>query len=237
MIIRGILSPDFYSIYVDELVEILAKLHVGCYICNIFISALLYADDMALMSPSLRGLQRLLLACEQYCKDWDICLNPKKSRNLYFGTRQNSLCKLKLNGTEIEWAEKWTYLGIDLLSGSKFGCCIKEKIRKFYRAANHILRIEGKSDDLLLLSLIEIHCIPILTYGIEVIFIADRDVRRQLRVAYNSVFRRIFHYRPWQSVTELQSFLSRPTWEELLEKRTQKFERGIQFNSFLGAIF
>ena len=61
----------------------------------------------------------------------------------------------------------------------------------------------------------ESHCIPILTYGIEVIHVADQDTRRQLRVAYNSVFRRIFSYRPWQSVRELQSFLARLTWEEL----------------------
>ena len=112
-----------------------------------------------------------------------------------------------------------------------------EKIRKFYRAANHILRIEGKSDDILMLRLIEMHCIPILTYGIEVIFVHDRDARRQLRVAYNSVFRRIFNYRPWQSVSELQSFLERPTWEEKLEGRIQKFERGIRNDAFLSSLF
>ena len=59
-----------------------------------------------------------------------------------------------------------------------------------------------------MLRLIETHCLPILTYGIEVIFVSDRDTRRQLRVAYNSVFRRIFNYRPWQSVPELQMFLA-----------------------------
>ena len=61
----------------------------------------------------------------------------------------------------------------------------------------------------------------ILTYGIEVISVSDRDTHRQMRVAYNSVFRRIFNYRPWQSVSELQMFLSRPTWE---------FERKFQNN-------
>ena len=233
----GILSPDFYSIYIDEIIEILTKLNVGCYICGVFVAALLYADDMALVSPSLKGLQRLLISCEQFCRDWDICLNPKKSKNLYFGKRQKNLCNLVLNGVEIEWTDRWTYLGVNLISGSKFNCCINEKIRKFYRAANHIFRIEGKSDDLLMLRLIETHCIPILTYAIEVIFVMDRDVRRQLRVAYNSVFRRIFNYRPWQSVSELQSFLSRPTWEELLEKRICKFQNGIQKDNFLSAIF
>ena len=36
----GILSPDFYSIYVDDLVLILSKLGVGCHILNTFISIL-----------------------------------------------------------------------------------------------------------------------------------------------------------------------------------------------------
>ena len=68
---------------------------------------------------------------------------------------------------------------------------------------------------MLMLRLIETHCIPILSYVIEVIHVVDRDERRQLRVAYNSVFRKIFCYR----VSMLQNFLSRPTWEQLLEQR------------------
>ena len=81
-----------------------------------------------------------------------------------------------------------------------------------------------------MLRLIETHCLPILTYGIEVISVSDRDTRRQMRVAYNSVFRRIFNYRPWQSVTELQTFLVRPTWEELVESHSQKFGRNFRNN-------
>ena len=71
--------------------------------------------------------------------------------------------------------------------------------------------------------LLETHCISVLTYAIEVIEIADRDERRKLRVAYNSIFRKLFGYRDWESVTELQHALKRPTWEELIEKRTAKF--------------
>ena len=172
----GVLSPVFYSIYVDDLIDILMKLNVGCHIRNTFIAALLYADDMSLISPSLRGLQRMLNACEDFCKKWDICLNPKKSRNMYFGKRQGNLCKLELNGQQIQWTERWNYLGVDLLSGIKFNCCILEKIKKFYRASNHIFRIEGRSNDLVMLRLIETRSIPILTYGKEVIYVADRDI-------------------------------------------------------------
>ena len=81
--------------------------------------------------------------------------------------------------------------------------------------------------------LVESHCIPILTYAIEVIVVADTDERRQLRVAYNSVFRRIFNYRPWQSVRELQALLLRPTWEDLHEKRANMFLQKASHNALL----
>ena len=62
----GVLSPVFYCIYVDELVDILSRMGIGCYLKNTFLSILLYADDMALLAPSLKGLQKLLSATESY---------------------------------------------------------------------------------------------------------------------------------------------------------------------------
>ena len=69
----GVLSPDFYGIYIDGLIVKLKSLKIGCYYANIFAAALLYADDMALLSPSIRGLQRMLNICAQYCEEWDVC--------------------------------------------------------------------------------------------------------------------------------------------------------------------
>ena len=188
-----------------------------------FAAALFYADDMAILAPSIRGLQQLLKICENYCREWDICLNDKKTKNLYFGKPTSNLFKPTLNGNEIEWVEEWTYLGVSLRSGKTFGCSVSERIKKFYRCANAILRIDGHSDELVMLRLVESHCIPLLTYAVEIIHIANIDERRQLRVAYNSVFRKIFHYRWSQSVTNLQHFLGRPTLEELVDKRKRSF--------------
>ena len=49
----GVLSPDLYSIYVDELIYILQRAGVGCYISKVFAAALFYADDMVVLAPSL----------------------------------------------------------------------------------------------------------------------------------------------------------------------------------------
>ena len=142
---------------------------------------------------------------------------------MHFGKSKKILHRPHLNGVVIEWVHEWKYLGIIVKSGPRFGCSVKEKVKSFYRSLNAILRVEGRSQDMVLLRLLEAHCIPILSYGIEMIHVADRDERRSLRVAYNSVFRQIFGYRRFESVSNLQHALGRLTWEELVEKRTNCF--------------
>ena len=78
---------------------------------------------------------------------------------------------------------------------------------------------------MILLQLIDTHCVPILTYAIEVTEVANGDERRSMRVAYNSLFRKLFGYRYFESVTNLQHSLGRPTWEELVERRQLGFLR------------
>ena len=219
----GVLSPNFYNIYVDSLIDVLRSSDVGCYVAQLFAAAIFYADDMCILSPSLKGLQKLLDLCSAYCMEWDICLNPKKSKILCFGKPINSIFKPKLNGTPIDWVHEWKYLGVMLKSGQTFGCSVVETVKSFYRSLNSILRVEGRSDDVVLLRLIEAHCVPVLTYAIEIVHVANRDERRSLRVAYNSIFRKLFAYRTYESVTNLQHFLGRKTWEELVDSRTSGF--------------
>ena len=151
-------------------------------------------------------------------------MNAKKSKCLYFGKRIDISCSISLNGKTIDWTDQWLYLGVTLKSSRLFSCCVKERIKKFYRCANSILRIEGFSNDTVMLRLVEAHCVPLLTYAIEIIHVTNRNERRQLRVAYNSLFRKIFHFRMSDSVTALQHFHYRPTWEELVKKRQLSFQ-------------
>ena len=234
----GVLSPNLYSLYVDDLICILKSAGIGCHVRSIFAAALFYADDIALLAPSVKGLQKLLNLCQKFCEEWDICLNPKKTKNLFFGKGSAPSHSMEINGNKIDWVDSADYLGLTLKSGTEFDCCVKAKISKFYRSLNSILRIEGRSDDFVMLRLLEAHCVPILTYGIEVLYVKNPDVRRQLRVAYNSVFRKIFGYTKRQSVTDLQHTLNRLTWEELTEKRKTKFQKNqihLSINSLVRA--
>ena len=152
------MSPIFYCIYVDDLVAVLCAIGIGCYLLQKFLSILLYADDMALLAPSLKGLQTLLSATEKYCCEWDILLNTKKSKNMFFG-KQHHLPDLTLDGKNIEWVQSWTYLGVALLSHKEFNCSIDQKIKSFYRSANAILRIDSRSDEIVMIQLLETQCL------------------------------------------------------------------------------
>ena len=219
----GVLSPDFYSIYVDKLICMLMSSGIGCYLRDVFAAGFFYADDMAIVAPSVKGLQRLLNICESYCDSWDICLNSKKTKSMYFGKKKSLNFQLSLNGVAVDWEEKWKYLGVVLKSGKRFGCSVTERVKSFYRSLNSILRVEGRSDDMVLLRLLEAHCLPILSYAVEALNVADRDERRSLRVAYNAIYRKVFSYKYNESVTALQHSLGRPTWEELVENRQSQF--------------
>ena len=48
----SVLSPTLFSIYMDEILVNLRKLGVGCYVGEVFMGAISYADDLLLLAPS-----------------------------------------------------------------------------------------------------------------------------------------------------------------------------------------
>ena len=137
---------------------------------------------------------------------------------MYFGKRRENLCTPPLSGKPLEWVSSWDYLGVNVQTGCRFSCSMMDRIEIFYRCTNAIFRIEGRSDDLVMLRLVECHCIPILTYGMEIYKISDNAEKSKIRAACNSIFRKIFGYRKYESVTNLQLSLARPTWEMCIER-------------------
>ncbi len=61
----GVLSPNLFAIYMDELLIRLKKSHVGCHIGNVFVAALAYSDDVTLICPTLKSLNILIKICEE----------------------------------------------------------------------------------------------------------------------------------------------------------------------------
>ena len=63
----------------DELSSNLNNCKVGCIVGKLICNHLMYADDIVLFAPSVKGLQKLIRVCEKYGIDYDITYNPQKS--------------------------------------------------------------------------------------------------------------------------------------------------------------
>ena len=59
----GILSPKLFSIYIHDLSKVLNDSGIGCYVDNVCVTYVFYADDICLMAPCAIALQQLLNIC------------------------------------------------------------------------------------------------------------------------------------------------------------------------------
>lgn len=75
----GLLSPALFNLYMNDLSEQLRGGKTGCMIGNALINHFMYADDLAIVSPSSAGFQQLLSICFDYGLKYDVQYNAKKS--------------------------------------------------------------------------------------------------------------------------------------------------------------
>ena len=61
-----ILSPLLFNIYTNLMIVKLNQIKSGYCLNGNIINNLCYADDTALLSPSLKGLQLLINCCEEF---------------------------------------------------------------------------------------------------------------------------------------------------------------------------
>jgi len=83
----------------------------GLHIGSTFIGCILYADDIALLSCSCFGLQKLVNICMNYGKSWDISFNPHKTQCITFGGKHPSRFVVTLDNIKLDWLDKLKYLG------------------------------------------------------------------------------------------------------------------------------
>ena len=56
----GVISPLLFSLYIDELFLLLKKSGMGCHVGLTYAGACRYADDIALVAPSLTSLKQMI---------------------------------------------------------------------------------------------------------------------------------------------------------------------------------
>ena len=108
----------------------------------------------------------------------------------------------------------WRHPGKILRRSSQGNAPVGGLNQRFWTFPRLYLGLIEQGSDLMKLYLMESYCYPVLSYALECFNLSNGCVR-QLDACWNSVYRRIFLFKPWESVREQISYLERMNLEYL----------------------
>ena len=169
------LSPTLFNIFINDLPK-----HLNGHDSPLADSAtgrevpcLLYADDLALLSTTKAGMQKKLDKLNQYCSDWGLSINKRKTKIVIFSrTPPKIQINFKLGHDIIETVDTYKYLGVIFHSSGNFSTA-SEHLAKQANKASHALRraiYKQEINPALVLQLFDSLVYPVATYGAEVWF-------------------------------------------------------------------
>ena len=187
----------------------------------------MYADDLALLTPTRSSLQKLLNICYNYGIEWCITYNPTKTKVMVFGCAYQpssiTTCfPLYLNGTPIEFTDETKYLGVSVLAGNRFSTSSRKPLASFYGTSNTILNVLHKPSERVLMHLLYANCVPKLTYACEIRSYSSREMT-QMDVALNDAIRKIFTFNRWESTRFLRRSFGYNSVTDIFNKRRESF--------------
>ena len=220
----GLLSPALFNLYMDDLSVQLSHCKTGCFIGDKLINHLMYADDLAIVSPSSAGFQQLLNICTAYGLQFDVKYNAKKSAVLICRSRADehlSFPSFYLSGQVISVTSKIKYLGHIITDKLLDDDDMLRQRRMLYAQANMLARKFYWCSTAVKINLFKTYCTPLYTAPLWVYY--KKASFNKLKVAYNDSLRILLRKPRWTSASELfcQSRIS--SFEALLRNLMYKF--------------
>ena len=84
------LAPKVYVLYINELLNKLTRMKKRSCILDVLIACPTQAGDIALISPSARNMQDMLLMCEKYSSKWRFTFSSPKCQILHFSRESDA---------------------------------------------------------------------------------------------------------------------------------------------------
>ena len=131
----------------------------------------MYADDVILLSDSATGLQNSLNDLLQYCHEWKLDVNLKKTKIVAFHQRKSLNSKFYFGKDVIELVDNYQYLGIIFHKNGNFSVVWKNlycKATRAYFSLRKHFNIYNQVQVWTLTSLFDSFVVPILTYCSEI---------------------------------------------------------------------
>ena len=171
-----ICSPIIFSLFIHELTKEMRKYgRHGIQLCpDIFhVLILLFADDVALISDSVIGLQNQLNILSKISRKLDLIVNLDKSNIIVFrnGGHLSNVEKWTFEGNKLTVINSYKYLGIYLSTRLSFTTTFEDLAARGKKGVIGILRALwtiGDHTPSVFFKLFDSQIQPILTYGAEI---------------------------------------------------------------------
>ena len=215
----GILSSKLFSVYIDDLSDKLVKCKVGCYIDNLCMNHVMYADDICLMAPSPAALQELIDICYDFSVQNDLSFNSSKSYCMVFKPKSYKLScpRLYMDNQLLKYTDDIKYLGFTFSSDQKDDKDLLRQLRLLYTKSNRLLRLFYHCSTDVKIALFRSCCTcfycPFLWTHYK------KSTHSKLRVAFNNVYRRILKLPPRSSAITMYVINNIDSFEVLIRKR------------------
>ena len=191
---------------------------------NVLINHLMYANDLAIVSPSSAGFQELLNICSNYGVNFDVNYNAKKSSVM--------ICRVKgdtgltfpsfyLSGQVLPVCSKTKYLGHIITDDLTDDDDMYRQRRMLYMQANLLTRRFSWCSERVKVDLFRSYCTPFYTAPLWSKF--KKASIRKLQVAYNDCLRILLGKPRWYSASELFCNVQVVTFHALLRRLMFKF--------------
>lgn len=188
----GILSPLLFAISVDDILKKLEKSKAGCFIGILCCNSFMYADDLILLSLTLKDLQDLVDLCANEFQNIGLTINCNKTFCIRIGQRHAiKPAGILINNKPVDWVSEIYYLGLTVVSSKQFKINLQNRKQKFFRALNAILSRIGILSPPVVIPLVQSQCVPILLYGMDCIKLS-KSLLSSLENAYSLIYSKLF---------------------------------------------
>ena len=196
----GVSSGVLFVVYIGDLLTLLRKSGLGCRIHGIFFGAVIYADDIFLLSASRSGLQFMIDICQKFTARLNLKFgtnsNPDKSKTkcLIFSESRKAprspVREIRLGSHTLPWVSQVKHLGHTMQLDNSMKIDTNLKRGAFIGKVNSLLQEFYFAAPSILMKLMTIYCCNI--YGSNVWDLFSAESQRLYR-SYNVALRTIFN--------------------------------------------
>jgi hypothetical protein len=212
----GIASPVLFTIYMDILLKRLETCGAGCMVGNSYFGALSYADDLAILSPTITGLQLMLNECQKFGDEYGVCYNPTKSVALHITRRRRRLPNVFIAGQIVKWVDTTKHLGNYISYNMREANEVAHKRGDLIGRTNYVLSTFMRADPVVKREIFNSQCTHL--YGTEAWQLNDSEVHSFV-TAWNQGVRRVFALPRCTHSRYLQAFVKRQHVLDQMYKR------------------